>query len=136
MDAQYKSEQLTWEELKNKVSIPKYQRGLVWSKTMKEDFIENLHQGFPFGSILLYKYDEDEKYSLIDGLQRYSTIKYYEEHPNEFFSEIPRYTKRIKELLSQQKSFTPKEEGQLKKQIQKALESFLEKKASDEKYVF
>lgn len=41
-------------------------------KSAKERFIETLKLGFPFGSLLLYKLSE-EKYLLIDGLQRFST---------------------------------------------------------------
>lgn len=75
---------------KRRVLIPKYQRNLVWGKDQKESFIESLKKGFPFGSLLLYKVGSEEgieRFNLIDGLQRTTTIINYVEKPTEFFSE-------------------------------------------------
>lgn len=85
----YKSGDIRFSELVNSVVLPPFQRRLVWSKKQKEDFIETLSNGYPFGSILIYKYKDDPsqtKYTLIDGLQRYSTIKEFQLHPERYMN--------------------------------------------------
>ena len=77
----YKTDRKTFEELEGSVELPSFQRRLVWSKKEKEAFIETLHKGYPFGAILIYKYEDRDKNSLIDGLQRYTTMKDYKENP-------------------------------------------------------
>ncbi|WP_142295435.1 DUF262 domain-containing protein, partial [Staphylococcus aureus] len=56
-----------------------------------------LKDGFPFGSILLYEYENDNKYSLIDGLQRYSTMVDFMENPTNYI-EFEDFTLKIAEL--------------------------------------
>lgn len=62
---------LLYDDHKNNVRIPQFQRSWVWSDRQKEDFINAVKEGRPFGSILVYK--SMEKYELIDGLQRFTT---------------------------------------------------------------
>lgn len=62
-------------ELKDKIEIPKFQRGLVWNKTKKKEFIKTLKAGLPIGVLLVSK--KDDKYLVIDGLQRFTTMKDY-----------------------------------------------------------
>jgi Protein of unknown function DUF262. len=90
MASQYDIQNYFYEDLNNKVSLPKFQRKLVWSRTEKENFINTLHHGFPFGAILIYKYEDDDKISLIDGLQRFTTIKDFQQNPENYiqFDEI------------------------------------------------
>ncbi len=52
----YRIETLNFEDLESQMTIPTYQRPLVWSKAQKTAFIDNISRGFPFGSLLLYKY--------------------------------------------------------------------------------
>ena len=85
------TEKYTVEDLNNDIvnkiiSIPKYQRGAVWNKKQKEKLIDSMNKGFPFGSILLYK-KEDNKYQIIDGLQRSTTIIEFVDNPAKFFNE-------------------------------------------------
>lgn len=83
----YESGQMRFSSLVGSVVLPPFQRRLVWSKGQKEDFIQTLSNGYPFGSILIYKYQDDlynKKYTLIDGLQRYSTIKDFQKHPEKY----------------------------------------------------
>ena len=73
-----------------KVTIPEFQRRLVWTRKKREGLIRSIKLGFPFGSLLLYK-DNDgsetiESYKLIDGLQRTQTLKQYTNYPNSSFS--------------------------------------------------
>ena len=86
----YKVETLTFDDLNNNVVLPDFQRRLVWSESQKKSFIETLKNGYPFGSILIYKYKKDglldEKYSLIDGLQRITTIDEYKKTPHKYIN--------------------------------------------------
>jgi len=75
---------------KKSITVPKYQRSLVWSEKMRKAFISSIKSGFPFGSLLLYKVGEAKgvtKYNLIDGLQRTSTLLDYTKNPTKFFDE-------------------------------------------------
>lgn len=92
---------------KNRVIIPKYQRNLVWSEKQKREFIASLKKGFPFGSLLLYKQGADGqgvlKHTLVDGLQRTTTIKSYVDQPTKFFESnliSPDMITEILEVLS------------------------------------
>lgn len=70
-------------ELKDKIEIPKFQRGLVWSKTKKKEFIKTLKAGLPIGVLLVS--EKGDKYLVIDGLQRFTTMKDY---ARDYFSYI------------------------------------------------
>ena len=54
----YELEQVKFKDLKNKISIPKFQRGLVWGSLKKKEFIKSLKDGLPIGVLLLSK-DKD-----------------------------------------------------------------------------
>lgn len=62
------------DENAKKVVIPIFQRGLRWSPDKRRAFIDSLEKGFPFGSLLFSKQDGINKYSVVDGLQRGSTV--------------------------------------------------------------
>lgn len=64
-----------------KVVIPIFQRGLRWEDSRREQFIDSLNLGYPFGSLLFAKQDEPNTYSVVDGLQRGSTICDYVFNP-------------------------------------------------------
>ena len=72
------------------VSIPDFQRGLVWSKQKQELLIDSIKRGFPIGTLLLYQtngnLDGKTYYNLIDGLQRTFALKTYAINPNKFFT--------------------------------------------------
>ena len=77
---------------KRKVLIPKFQRNLVWRPHQKKAFIDSIKKGFPVGALLLFNAgakDNVVTYSLIDGLQRATTLKQYSEKPTSrlFFDE-------------------------------------------------
>ncbi len=96
----YRIETINFEDLENQMTIPTYQRPLVWSKSQKAAFIDNISRGFPFGSLLLYKYDNAEQYSLIDGQQRFSTLREYQRHPEEYFPIESNSAKQIDSLMA------------------------------------
>ncbi|MGL5384182.1 MAG: DUF262 domain-containing protein [Culicoidibacterales bacterium] len=101
MQNSYKPDILTFEELNAKIvskqiKLPKFQRNVVWGKQKITKLIESLQKGYPFGSLLLYKKDE-ENFKLIDGLQRYSAISKYSKEPMVY---LPNFDKEF-EILKQ-----------------------------------
>lgn len=76
---------------KSKITIPKFQRTLVWKKDQKKAFVDSVKKGFPVGAILLYKSTTDTSgttiYNLIDGLQRSTSLNQYIKAPTQFFDE-------------------------------------------------
>jgi hypothetical protein len=76
---------------KNKITIPKFQRTLVWKKGQQKAFIDSVKKGFPVGAVLLYKSTTDNNgttiYNLIDGLQRSTALNQYIKAPTQFFDE-------------------------------------------------
>ena len=82
----YDIDKMSFSDLENRIKLPKYQRPVVWTDTEKKNFISSLHRGFPFGSLLLYRYPDDlDKYSLIDGQQRFTTMRDYAANPCSYF---------------------------------------------------
>lgn len=121
----YKIENLNFPELEERAVVPKFQRKLVWSAKEKESFIETLSKGYPFGAILIYKYEHDEKYSIIDGLQRYTTIRDYVGNPEKYikFEEVVE-----EDLLSQfvDVEVVPEStQHNVRKKITNTIESFI-----------
>ena len=68
---------------KFEIRIPVFQRGIVWNDDQKKKLIESIKLGYPVGSLMAYETYEDNKpvWSLIDGLQRTSTIIEYLDKP-------------------------------------------------------
>lgn len=65
-----------------KVIIPIFQRGLRWDDSRRKSFIDSLNKGYPFGSLLFARhYNNVNLYSVIDGLQRGSTVCDYVFNP-------------------------------------------------------
>lgn len=80
----YTADKLAKKIKKKELTVPPYQRGQVWVDKQEELFIDSIKSQFPFGSILLYKKEENQ-YQLIDGLQRITTICRYLNNPTKFF---------------------------------------------------
>ncbi|WP_155287931.1 DUF262 domain-containing protein [Lacticaseibacillus zhaodongensis] len=81
----YRTEEFSFNDLnKNGITVPKFQRSLVWSDPAKKSFIQTIANGFPFGSILLYKTGKDH-YSIIDGLQRFSALNSFKRDPGHYW---------------------------------------------------
>ena len=78
----------------NRITIPEFQRRLVWSQATCKSLIESIKRGHPFGSILIYEdiargqsaRDGKRYYNLIDGLQRTQALKSYVEYRNGYFT--------------------------------------------------
>lgn len=120
MASKYTSNQYTFEQLKNKVKVPTFQRRLVWSKTQKHEFIETLSMGYPFGSVLIYNYENNDGIMLIDGLQRFSTILDYEKNPENYIN-TDIFVEKLFEILSASFTEQEKTKKQLESKIRKQL---------------
>ncbi|MDO4437312.1 MAG: DUF262 domain-containing protein [Coriobacteriaceae bacterium] len=131
----YRIETINFDQLENQMTIPTYQRPLVWSKSQKTAFIDNISRGFPFGSLLLYKYDTNEKYSLIDGQQRFSTLREYQRHPEEYFPIETNASKQIDSLMTfSGASLQPESyRTQIRNQFVTAIKEMLHQHAVDRK---
>lgn len=92
MKCKYKPDTMMYNSLKDDVIIPKFQRGLVWSKNMKKDLIETIRLGYPFGTLLLFEQRNGDKsqFQLVDGLQRFTTLRDYENNKFDYI-EIDNY---------------------------------------------
>jgi hypothetical protein len=113
---QYDFTTLTLGDL-DRLELPKFQRGLVWTKSKQVDLIATLHQGFPFGSILVYEKragSDSKTLLLLDGQQRLSTIKNYIENKLSFWKPLNKeyYRKilmEVNEILNYEKEVSEKE---------------------------
>lgn len=88
----YRIDELSVDQL-GRIVLPKFQRGFVWTKKKQEDFIQTLHDGYPFGTLLVYPEndnDKDAKLQLLDGQQRLSTIQRYQQNPLQFWKPLNR----------------------------------------------
>jgi len=84
----YTIETKKFSELKGKIEIPRFQRGLVWSHEKKAEFIKSLKAGLPIGVLLLSPQKTASgktSYLVIDGLQRFTTMMDY---ANDYFQYI------------------------------------------------
>ncbi len=89
MAAQYETITLSVNDL-DRIKLPKFQRGFVWTKKKKTEFVQTLHEGFPFGALLVYPESEEtgSDLLLLDGQQRLSTIKEFKEKPLLFWKPL------------------------------------------------
>ena len=120
-NVKYEVESLNFEKLKGKVSIPLFQRRLVWNDMQKKEFIKTLNKGFPFGAILIYQDEETtKKFKIIDGLQRYTTILDFEKAPYKYMEDdfFLKYINKIFENIEKKVSDLGNLEVILKKEIQ------------------
>ncbi len=62
------------------VRIPTFQRPLVWNQPKREALIKSVLEGFPIGSLLMWRDPQDpDSYLLVDGQQRSATLKAHSE---------------------------------------------------------
>jgi hypothetical protein len=80
------------------LTIPDFQRGLVWTKEQNIRFIESVILGLPIGEYTLHRVNMS-KYELLDGQQRWNAI--FEYVDNKF----PVYGLYWKDLTKQNQSF-------------------------------
>lgn len=133
MKTNYKVESTYFKELQNNVVLPEFQRKLVWSKNDKINFIETISKGYPFGAILVYKYDDD-KYSLIDGLQRFTTIKDYQKNPENYLKMDDILENHILPLIKGYDIASISYKDKLIKNLSLGLKEFVQKSSQDNKF--
>ena len=70
-----------------KFEIPVYQRGLVWTKKKRTDFLDSIRRGWPTGSIVLTRLGQADglagpliTWHVLDGQQRISTFQNFREN--------------------------------------------------------
>lgn len=63
-----------------RIIIPIFQRGLRWEPERRATFIDSINKGYPFGALLFAKHEKNT-YSVVDGLQRGSTVCEYVFNP-------------------------------------------------------
>ena len=85
MDTKYVSDNQPFYRLRGFVKLPPFQRSVVWSEDKKQNFIDTVLKGLPFGSLLLYK-ESPTEYLLVDGLQRYTTLDDFENNPCKYIN--------------------------------------------------
>lgn len=80
-----------------KFIIPQFQRSVVWKPKRRKDFISNILKGEPFGVILIRM--NNNRYELIDGLQRITTIRDYVSNRFDYLSEQDLDNELVCEIL-------------------------------------
>lgn len=135
MSHKYRSENIVFRHLKNQVTVPNFQRKLVWSKSEKKNFIKTLHNGYPFGSILVYKYDENKKYTLIDGLQRYTTILDFEKNPQSYI-DFSDYIGTLVNIINPEESLSIGLKNKLKLEIKNSVNIMISEREYKENPLF
>ena len=80
----YDTTTISFKQLQEQIELPSFQRSVVWTEDKQKNFIHTVISGEPFGSLLLYK--EFGKYLLVDGLQRFSTLRDFIMHPNKYIN--------------------------------------------------
>jgi hypothetical protein len=67
------------------IQIPKFQRSYVWKDSQIKKLVDSIYHGFPIGSLLAYKTDQNRSgkpvIQLVDGLQRVTAISRYLDEP-------------------------------------------------------
>ena len=64
MAAQYETITLGVNDL-DRIKLPKFQRGFVWNKTKKIEFVQTLANGYPFGALLVYPESQEADSKLL-----------------------------------------------------------------------
>jgi hypothetical protein len=83
----YQFNNLSYKNGLDKLKIPKFQRGLVWNKAKKESLLQTIHRGFPFGALLVSNFPNQDML-LLDGQQRLSTIREYEQNKFKYWKKL------------------------------------------------
>ncbi|AQQ52324.1 DUF262 domain-containing protein [Planococcus lenghuensis] len=119
-ESKYTSNQYTFSQLSGRVKVPTFQRRLVWSTAQRHEFIETLNMGYPFGSVLIYKYESRDEVTLIDGLQRFSTILDYQKHPENYIA-TEGFEEKLLKIISSRLSDSDKKDVKALRKIKKQL---------------
>ena len=75
--ADYTLEVLVQKYRNQDIIIPKFQRGLVWSRIQASRLIDSFLMGLPVPSVFLFTEADSDKLLVVDGQQRLRSIAYY-----------------------------------------------------------
>ncbi|KIM18791.1 hypothetical protein HW41_03220 [Apilactobacillus kunkeei] len=84
----YKTMNSTISSLQNRLVLPKFQRGYVWTQVKQLELIESLHKGYPFGALLTYAPKNSDEEKLLDGQQRWTTIMDFKYNKAKYFKKL------------------------------------------------
>jgi len=85
MQLKYEVKTKKFSYLKDKITVPRFQRGLRWGREKQKAFIKTLKAGLPVGTLLLYPEGAgNNKYLVVDGLQRFTAMLKYTQNYFEY----------------------------------------------------
>ena len=96
----YDADVIFYKDLKEQVSSTRFQRSFVWNEKKQKNLIESIKRDLPIGSLLLSKNEDEKKYLVIDGLQRITTLKNFEENKLNFVDENEIGNDQILDLIN------------------------------------
>lgn len=136
----YRHDNITFDRLKSQVVLPKFQRSLVWTKDNKERFIDTILKGDPFGVLLLYRDDVNQNFTIIDGLQRYTTLLDFSRRPYDYVNfniEKNEYISKVIDHITQEYPDSGREHilNQIKNEFKNVLSVYLESNNMERTYV-
>lgn len=116
MNSLYSSESCSFDKLKKRIKIPPFQRNVVWSEEKKQNFIDTVLKGLPFGSLLIY-IESPMDYLLVDGLQRYTTLEDFEKNPCKYINLESQCKNSLNKLLNSLKKVIRTNYGEFKAEL-------------------
>ena len=117
----------------DRIDLPRFQRRFVWNRRKKESFITTLHEGLPFGAVLVYPKSKapDAPLLILDGQQRLSTIREFRANPLIYWKSLEHeeYTQQlnnVNECLSDERKLQEKDFDSLLEEQDDALDDWLD----------
>lgn len=117
----------------DRIDLPRFQRRFVWNRRKKESFITTLHEGLPFGAVLVYpkSKDPDAPLLILDGQQRLSTIREFRANPLIYWKSLEHdeyvlQLRNVNECLPEEKELQEKNFDSLLEEQDDALDDWLD----------
>ena len=117
----------------DRIDLPRFQRRFVWNRRKKESFITTLHEGLPFGAVLVYpkSKDPDSPLLILDGQQRLSTIREFRANPLIYWRSLEHdeyvlQLRNVNECLPEEKELQEKDFDSLLEEQDDALDDWLD----------
>ncbi|MBM6683350.1 DUF262 domain-containing protein [Collinsella intestinalis] len=117
----------------DRIDLPRFQRRFVWNRRKKESFITTLHEGLPFGAVLVYpkSKDPDAPLLILDGQQRLSTIREFRANPLIYWKSLEHdeyvlQLRNVNECLPEEKELQEKDFDSLLEEQDDALDDWLD----------
>lgn len=117
----------------DRIDLPRFQRRFVWNRRKKESFITTLHEGLPFGAVLVYpkSKDPDAPLLILDGQQRLSTIREFRANPLIYWKSLEHdeyvlQLRNVNECLPEERELQEKDFDSLLEEQDDALDDWLD----------